>query len=274
VIGKDVLAGRIHGEFMAKGVPSFPTPERAVRALAAAVAYGKLKAGAKGPTVLRGKAPHRIAFRAGPLEAKEASKLLRMYGINEPKSVIISSTNDLRALSRLRYPVVCKLLAGGVLHKSDAGGVLVDVPDVEGAMAAFVTFRKRARFRGMLVQEMVGKSIELILGGTRDPAFGPVVVYGLGGIYAEVLRDYVLDVAPAGAKEVREGLLHGRIGKIISGYRGGPRVDIDRLARVISSFSRIMVENSKIDQMEINPLMVGPDGILAVDTRVIVGTRP
>ena len=274
VIGRDPLAGRIHGEFMSRGVPSFPTPERAVRALAAAVAYGRLRVGARGAATLRGKAPRRFAFGSGPLETGDVSRLLRAYGIEEPDSVVVRSKKGLRALAGVRYPVACKLLSEGLLHKSDAGGVLVGVPDAGEARAAFARFSRREGFRGMLVQEMVGKSVELILGGTRDPAFGPVVVYGLGGVYAEVLRDYVLEVAPADAVEVRESLRQGRIGKVIAGYRGGPRVDLGRLARVISSFSRIMVENPGISQMEINPLMAGEEGVLAVDARVIVGDGP
>jgi len=275
VIGKDPLAGKIHGEFMSKGVPSFPTPERGVRALAAAASYAKLRAGTTTPRELRRK-PSRFARRRGPLETQEASRLLRSYGIEEPKSVVMRSPKDFGKLARLEYPVACKLLSGGPLHKTDVGGVLLDVSDADGAKSAFFRFRKSAekkgaRFEGMHVQMMVGKSVELILGGTRDPTFGPVVVYGLGGIYTEVLRDYVLEVAPTSPEDVMASLSQGRLGKILGGYRGGPKADINRLADAISSFSRIMPENPRIDQMEINPLMVNEKGVLAVDVRVILG---
>jgi acetate---CoA ligase (ADP-forming) len=275
VIGKDPLAGMIHGEFMSMGIPTFPTPERAVRALASAVSYAQLRAGATALGELREK-PRRFTRRSGPLETQEASRLLRSYGVEEPKSVVVRSPMDFGKLARLDYPVACKLLSEGLLHKTDAGGVLLDVPDADGAKSAFFRFkksaeRKGARFAGVHVQAMVGKSVELILGGTRDTAFGPVIVYGLGGIFAEVLRDYVLEVAPASPGDVRASLSQGRLGKILGGFRGGPKVDIDRLANVISRFSRIMPENPRVDQMEINPLMVNEKGVLAVDVRVILG---
>ncbi len=278
VIGQDPMAGKIHGEFMSKGIPSFPTPERAVRALTAAATYAKIRAGTSAPRGLHRKGARRFARRSGPLDTQETSRLLRSYGINEPRSVVVRSPRDFKNLARLDYPVACKLLSEGVLHKTEAGGVLLDVPDVEGAKSAFRKFRrsaerKGARFRGMLVQVMVGRSVELILGGTRDPTFGPVVVYGLGGIYTEVLRDYTLKVAPVSPGDVRASLSQGRLGTILGGYRGGPKVDVGRLAKVISAFSRIMLENPEINQMEINPLMAGEDGALAVDARVVLGAR-
>ena len=275
IIGKDELAGRIHSEFMAMGVPSFPTPERAVRALAAVAAYAKLREGARGPPRYRGSVRRRLKAKGGSLAAREVSALLRSYRIGEPRSVVVSSTDEFRRLAKLRYPVACKLLSEKLLHKSDAGGVALNVGGVGGAKAAYNRFRdaskkKGAPFRGMLVQEMVGKSVELILGGTRDPIFGPVVIYGLGGIYTEVLRDYILQVAPVGPEEVKESFRQGKLGRILAGYRGGPKADEDALAGVISRFSKIMAEHPQIEQMEVNPLMVNRDGVFAVDARVIL----
>ncbi|MDG7007817.1 MAG: acetate--CoA ligase family protein [Nitrososphaerota archaeon] len=277
VIGRDPLAGKIHGEFMSKGIPSFPTPERAVRALAAASAYARLRRGTA-PRELGSKKPHRFAVRSGLLGTQEASRLLRSYGISEPQSAVVVSPKDFSELARLCYPVACKLISEGLLHKTDVGGVVLGVPDADGARSAFYQFKESAekkgsRFRGMLAQAMVDKSIELILGGTRDSTFGPVVAYGLGGIYTEILRDYVVEIAPASREDVKSTLSQGRLGRILGGYRGGPKVDVDRLARVISSFSRIMSENPQISQMEINPLMVSEDGALAVDVRVISDAR-
>ena len=274
VIGKDPLAGEIQGELMSKGIPSFPTPERAVRALAAAAAYAGFRGRKPEPEVGRRK-PRRFATRGGPLEAREAERFLRSYGIPGPRSVVVRSPRDFGSLSGLRYPVACKLLSEGLLHKTDAGGVVLGVPDAAGAKSAFFRFEesaggKKGLFKGMLVQEMVGKSVELILGGTRDPAFGPVVAYGLGGVYAEVLRDYRVEIAPVGPGDVRAALSRGWLGKVLGGYRGGPKVDLDIVAEAVSSFSRAMVENPRIDQMEVNPLMVNAGGALAVDVRVMV----
>ena len=274
VIGKAELAGRIHREFMARGVPSFPTPERAVRSLAAAVSYSS-KPTTPPAAAARRKPALRLGPRSGPLEQRKVSRILESCVIDEPRSANVRSRKDLEKL-RLKFPVACKLLSEGLVHKSDAGGVALDVRDRGGAEEAFARFReiagtKRVRLRGMLVQEMVGKSAELILGGMRDPAFGPVVALGLGGIYTEVLRGVNLAVAPVTPDEARGALIRGRVGTVVAGYRGSPRVDTDRLARVISNFSWLMVENPRISQMEVNPLMASGNEILAADARVIVG---
>ena len=274
VIGDSELAHRIHMEFMARGIPSFPTPERAVRALAVVGAYARLKEATE-PQVLRKKAPHRFGRRSGPLPPQDVSRLLRSHGIGEPKSVVVRSPKDLGRLKRIGFPVACKLLSEELLHKTDVGGVAVDVADVAEAESVLARFRKLAgkkgiRFDGMLVQEMVKNGVELILGGIRDPTFGPVVVFGLGGTYTELIREYSLAVAPVTPRESRAMLTQGKLGRVLDGYRGGPKVKMSRLSQVVSDFSRIMVENPSIEQMEVNPLMATEDEILAVDARVIL----
>ena len=274
IIGNSDFAHRIQRELIANGIPSFATPERAVRALAAAVSYAELSDAVESRVArpsrkrgLRGK---------GPMPAEGVSRLLRSYGIKEPKSVLVRNIRDLPEIRKLRYPVVCKLLSRDLLHKSDAGGVIAGVADLERAESALRTFskiarRKRLVFDGMLVQETVGKTVELILGGTRDPTFGPVVVLGIGGTYTELVKDYALAVAPASPREVDRMISRLRLGAVLGGYRGGPKVDHSELLRTVSDFSRIMVENPTIEQMEVNPLMASGKSILAVDTRVILG---
>ena len=274
VIGNSDLAARIHDEFMANGVPCFPTPERAVRALAASAFYTELREEAWAPLPIREK-PRRTFRFSGPLPAQEVTKLLRSYGIDEPKSVVVRSSRELGRLRKSGFPVVCKLQSADLLHKTEAGGVVLGVADVAEAEKAMVRFRSLAknkgiRFDGMLVQEMMEKSVELILGGTRDPVFGPVLVVGLGGIYTELIRDYVLAVAPVTAKNATKMLEQTKAARILQGYRGGPRVGIGRLSRVVSAFSRIMADEPRITEMEVNPLMVSEGRILAVDSRIIM----
>ena len=277
VLGSTPLAGRIHGELMAKGIPSLPTPERAVRVLAAARAYAKLRRAPSG-SIARKAARHRIAGRAGPLPHAGVSKLLRAYGIREPGSVVVESAKGLRRVEGLRFPVACKLMADGVVHKTEAKGILLGVPGVDGVKAAFESFEKASRmrslrFRGVLVQEMV-RGVEVILGGTRDPTFGPTVMFGMGGTYTELLRDYSLAVAPVSPTEAK-GMLEGtKLGRVLAGFRGGPETNAALLAKTISDFSRILVENPEVDQLEINPLIVRGDDVLSVDARVILGRRP
>jgi succinyl-CoA synthetase beta subunit len=171
--------------------------------------------------------------------------------------------------------VACKLLSPGVPHKTEFGGVALDVRDVTAARRAFVRFQKLAtrehtRFEGMLVQEMVKGDVELLLGGTRDPTFGPIVVLGLGGIYTELLREYRLAVSPITAEEARRTLISQTLAKVLGGYRGGPRVNTSQLCEVVSAFSSIMIDNPSIEQMEVNPLVATRNRILAVDTRVML----
>ena len=274
VIGNSELATRIHMELMSRGIPSFPTPERAVHALAVAPEYAAATKAAWEDGVPL-KRPRRFARNSGPLRQQEASSLLRSYGIDEPKSVIVEMAKDLQGLERFGFPVACKLLSPGVLHKTEHGGVVLDVRDVAEAKQAFTRFQKlatkeHARFEGMLVQEMVQGGVELLLGGMRDPTFGPIVILGLGGTYTELFREYRTAVSPVTAQEARRMLIGETIARVLGGYRGGPGADINRLCEVVSSFSSIMIDNQSIEQIEVNPLVVRRERILAVDVRVVV----
>jgi acyl-CoA synthetase (NDP forming) len=278
VIGNSDLASRLHMEFMSRGIPSYPTPERAVHALAVAPIYA-----AATKTVWESgvslKRPRRFGRKTGPLHQKEISSLLRSYGIEEPKSVIVQHAKDFLGLEKFGFPVACKLLSPGILHKTELGGVALDVRDVAEAKREFVRFQKlatkeHAKFEGMLVQEMVKGGVELLLGGTRDPTFGPIVVLGLGGIYTELLREYRLAISPITAQEALRMLITEKLAKVLDGYRGGPKVNINRLCEIVSAFSGIMVDNPSIDQMEVNPLVATRSRILAVDARVMLGAGP
>ena len=274
VIGNSEFASTIHMEFMSRGIPSFPTPERAAHALAVAPEYAAARK-AVWESGVSLKRPMSFGRKTGPLHQKEASGLLRSYGIEEPRSVIVEGARDLQGLGRFGFPVACKLLSPGVLHKTELGGVLLDVRDVAETRRAFVRFQKLAtrehvRFEGMMVQEMVKGGVELLLGGTRDPTFGPIVVLGLGGIYTELLHEYRLAVSPVTTEGARRMLVGETLTRILGGYRGGPRVNINRLCGVVSTFSSIMVDNPSIEQMEVNPLVATRNRILAVDARVIL----
>ena len=274
VIGNSEFASTIHMDFMSRGIPSFPTPERAVHALAVAPEYAAAKK-AVWESGVSLKQPMGFGHKTGPLHRKEVSILLRSYGIEEPKSVVVERARNLQGLDRFGFPVACKLLSPGALHKTELGGVLLNVRDVEEARRAFVRFQKvatkeHARFEGMLVQEMVKGGVELLLGGMRDPTFGPVVVLGLGGIYTELLREYRLAVSPVTAQEARRMLIGETLAKVLGGYRGGPRVRINQLCEIVSAFSSIMMDNQSIEQIEVNPLVATRNRILAVDVRVIL----
>jgi acetyltransferase len=136
VIGNSPLASKIHSEFMARGIPSFPTPERSVRALAAAAAYASLRRAPAEPTAFRGRA-RQVKGRPGPMAPLEVSALLRANGIDEPRSIVVKSRKDISGLGRLRFPAACKLLAEGLLHKTEAGGVVLNAASADDVTMTF-----------------------------------------------------------------------------------------------------------------------------------------
>ncbi len=277
VIGNSDLAYRIQREFIDGGIPSFPTPERAVRSLAALASYAKPSGRSSEPTV-RARVALRFSRSRGPLLPEEVSRLLKSYGIKEPRSVVVRTREDVDKVRRIGFPVVCKLLSEALSHKTDVGGVMMGVGSTADAEKVFAGFRKLARnkgirFAGMLAQETAGRGVELILGGTRDPVFGPMVMVGLGGTYTELIRDYALALAPVTPKEAEALLAQTRAARALEGYRGGPRVGVESLSRVVSAFSRILVEQPPIQELEVNPLTVTKDGAVAVDARVLLGGR-
>jgi succinyl-CoA synthetase beta subunit len=245
--------------------------------LAAATSY-------KGSSTLGGppnqSAPRlRFETKQGLLPPSEASALLKTHGISEPKYAVVRVDGDVLKMRGVKFPVACKLLSPDLVHKTDVGGVVVGVENIEGVQKTLARFRKVAqakefRFGGMMVQEMVKGGVELLLGGARDPVFGPVVVVGIGGTYAELAGDHAIGIAPVTETEAKEVLGQSKVSRILEGYRGGPTARIENLARVISSFSTILSGQNSIEELEINPLMVTGSGVLAVDMRVIVRRPP
>lgn len=270
VIGEDEMARRIRGQLLARGIPSYPTPERAVRALAAVSRYAELARRSKASRLAKEvRWPGPVKNRA-PMEHGQVSRLLRRYGIAEPKSAVVGGGRDV-VLRGVRFPVACKLIAREAVHKTDIGGVVLNVGSAAGAREARSKLSRLARRRGleyggMLVQEMV-RGVELLLGATRDPTFGPVVTLGMGGTYAEVMKEYRLAIAPVSVGVARGMLTGTKMGTILEGYRGGPMVSVEKLCRTISSFSKILAENPEIVEAEINPLVASEQGVFAVDAR-------
>jgi succinyl-CoA synthetase beta subunit len=212
---------------------------------------------------------------SGLLPRPEATLLLRAYGIAEPASAVVQSPQDLTEGSRVGFPVACKLLSSELTHKTQGGGVILNVKGRPALTSAFYRLRRLAasrgfRFEGMLVQHMVKPGVETILGGTRDPTFGPIVLFGAGGTLAELVHDVALSIAPVSPPEAMKMVAGTKMGSLLSGYRGGPAVDLDELCGVVSRFSRILVDNPSVAELEVNPLIATENRFFAVDTRVVV----
>jgi acyl-CoA synthetase (NDP forming) len=199
-----------------------------------------------------------------------ARQLLASAGVPLAAARRVASLDEAAAAAaELGYPVVLKAL--GLAHKSDAGGVAVGLADEAELAAAFADMASRLAPWDYAVEELVlpGVSAELIVGCRRDPRFGPILLVGLGGIFAEVLRDTAVALAPARAEEAEE-LLRGLAGAaLLTGGRGRPPLAVRAAADVAAALSRVAAEHPEIDDLEVNPLLVTETGAIALDARVV-----
>jgi acetyl-CoA synthetase (ADP-forming) len=175
------------------------------------------------------------------------------------------------------FPVVAKVVSPDIVHKSDAGCVKIDLNnegEVKSAYSAVMTaarkYNKEASIQGVLISEMKPEGTEVIIGATRDPEFGPVVTFGLGGVFVEVLEDVAFRVAPLTQSEAHD-MVHEIKGlPILKGIRGKEPADIEAIINVIMEVSRLMLEHPEIEELDLNPILVYPKGGVAVDARIIV----
>lgn len=209
------------------------------------------------------------------LATDRALALCQAYGIPVPPGQVAAGAEEaVQAANRLGYPVAVKILSTQMTHKSDVGGVALGLPDAAAvrreaqAMLARAAVHAPGERPALMVQRMAGRGLEVILGAKRDHSFGPVVMFGLGGIHVEVLNDVVFRVAPLGRADAEEMLQEVRARRLLEGVRGQPPVDREALIKALLSLSRLLAENPNIDQVDINPLIVSEVGAVAVDARV------
>jgi succinyl-CoA synthetase beta subunit len=214
------------------------------------------------------------------LTEEEGMNVLRAYGIRTPKDKIVTSReNVIRAAREIGYPVVLKVNSTDISHKTDVGGVITGISTDKAANNAFdqiyANINKRmpqALIGGVTVEEMV-HGVEVIIGVTRDPQFGPFITFGLGGVYVEVLRDVSHRLAPITLAEAKKMISEVKSYPILLGARGRKALDIDAIARTIVCVSRISQDFNEIQEIEINPLMVQEVGCIAVDALVVIERR-
>ena len=208
----------------------------------------------------------------------ESKEILEAYGFVTPKGSIATSAEQAANIaSQLGFPVVLKIWSPDILHKSDVGGVRVGLKTEQEVKDAFDLMMYRipkkqpdANILGVLVQEMCSSGKEVILGMNRDPHFGPLMMFGMGGIMVEVLKDVSFYLAPLTADEARQMLMDTKTYKILKGVRGQEGVDIDKIAEGLQRLSQLVTEFPQILEMDINPYVVGPAGTtpIAVDARM------
>ena len=245
----------------AGSVPVYPSIESAVAALAALLP--------------RPPAPGSPELPAEqPLPAVDgyfgARALLEAAGIEFVAARSVSAGGDVEAAAaELGYPVVVKAL--GTLHKSDVGGVVVGIAGPDELRAAVADLRRRLDPPGFSVERVapVNEGLELIIGAGRDPRFGPVAAVGLGGIYTEIFGDVAVGLAPLDVREAERMLYSLRGAPLLAGARGRPPCDVRAAAEAAVALSRVAASHPDIAEIEINPLLVTPDGAVALDARVI-----
>jgi acetyltransferase len=214
------------------------------------------------------------------LDEAESKKILSLYGIPTVRTLVATSESDaVDAAARIGYPVVLKLYSKTITHKTDVDGVKLNLRDEGAVRAAYtdilhaVTARGHATdFAGVTVQPMISSknSYELILGSSTDPQFGPVLLFGTGGQLVEVFKDRALALPPLNTTLARRMMEQTRIWTALKGVRGRTAVNTAALEELLVRFSRLVVEQRWIQEIDINPLLAGPSGFLALDARIIV----
>lgn len=210
-----------------------------------------------------------------PADYLTGRELLASYGVTYPAAAEIRTPADAEAqAARLSGPFVLK--AGWIEHKTEVGGVVVGLPDADAAVEALATMRSRLGDGGYVLEEMDGQAgvVELIVGGRRDPSFGPVVLVGIGGVQAELHKDVQVALAPVDEEQALAMIRSLRSYPLLDGWRGRPRVDVEAAARTLVAVSRLLAERPDVVEAEVNPLRVGIDGAVAVDALVVLADHP
>ena len=207
-----------------------------------------------------------------PLDEAAAKALLQRYGIRVPRAVVCATRQAaLAAFATLPLPVVVKVLNPAIVHKTDVGGVFLNVrteAELTAALDAIDRIPAPARSQ-YLIEETARPGVELIVGGLNDASFGPAVMVGMGGVLAQAIKDTALRLAPLGRDDALEMLASLKSAAVLDGWRGAPAVDKAALADAIVGVGRMMAEHPEIAELDINPLRASADGCVALDAVVL-----
>jgi acetyltransferase len=282
--GEDVMPGR--DELVASSLPDYPSPERAVAALRAMVEYAewlrrpprvivRFPVNRRHVARIINRHVRTEQFQVGEAAAKD---ILRAYDFNVPPGQLAPTVEEaMDAADKIGYPVAMKIASPDVIHKSDMGGVKLNLGSREAVRDAFDLMMLRiaqklpdARLDGVYVEKMCKKGREVILGMTRDPQFGPMLMFGLGGIFVEVMKDVTFHIAPITQEEAVQMLKSTKSYALLKGVRGQASVDIEAIALSLQRISQLVTDFPEIAEMDINPFIVGTAGedSIAADARI------
>jgi len=208
----------------------------------------------------------------------EAKTVCIEYGIPVTKFELAKCEEEaVKFANAIGFPTVLKIVSPDIIHKSDIGGVLVGLKNAgdvrQGYNRILQNVKKhdpKARIVGVLVQEMAPASTEVIVGAIKDPQFGPAIMFGLGGVFVEVLKDVTFRVAPITEDDACEMISEVKAYPLLKGYRNTPPADIDAITKILLNTSRLMTDHMEIKELDLNPVIVYEKGAKTVDARIIL----
>jgi acetyltransferase len=298
--GKPILTSFLGGhridpaiDLLRRGrVPHHDTPESAVETMRVMLDYSRWRSRPRRVVKLFPVNRHKVEriaernIRRGvfDLGGTDAMEVLDAYGFVAPKGAVATSAEQAAAVAaQIGFPVMLKIWSPDITNKSSVGGVRAGLNSAQEVTDAFDLMMYRvpkkapgASIAGILVQETCARGREVMLGMTRDPHFGPLMMFGMGGLMVEVLKDVAFYLAPLTADEAREMLLRTRTYQMLRGAPGQEAIDIDAIAEGLQRLSQLAMEFQQIDEIEINPYIVGAQGItpVAVDARIVLAGKP
>ena len=215
------------------------------------------------------------AFREGrtALTEYESKQVLASYNIPVTNEIIVDSIEDLaKAVEKIDYPLVLKGCSSEITHKTEKDLIRIDIRDEKEAVNSFqeIAANMNGDTKTILVQEMIKGKRELVVGMNRDPQFGPCIMFGLGGIFTEILKDVSFRIAPIEKKDALEMMKEIKGHKILDGVRGMSTVDLEILTEILIKVGQIGLDNEKISQIDINPLIICKGKPVAVDALIIL----
>jgi acetate---CoA ligase (ADP-forming) len=268
---------KIEAIFEEYNIPIFSSPERTASAMKKLAQYSQYKQNNTAPADKKKSQPSSSLndYLSGKLKISRqmmARKLLNEYGLPCVKEVFITAGQDMLAgAKQVGYPLVVKVAGDGLVHKSDKGGVIAGVQNDEKLQEAVAKLRNTFDSNvDLLLQKMVPKAVEIILGAHEDSVFGHVILAGIGGITTEVYKDVSLGVCPIDKTMADEMIRSLKGVALLEGFRGLPVVNKEMIADLIVKFSTLIESNPQIKEMDINPIMINADGAFAVDTLLVV----
>ena len=275
------------------GIPSYAFPEAAVRSMAIMSFYGELLALNKrevrkiaadcntAATIITKKLAGRDRCY---LPEKGANEILQCYGFPVLKSVLLKNLSDIDiSVDETIFPAAMKICSPDIIHKFDAGGVRLKIKTKDEARKAFEEiienakkFKPSAKIDGVIIERMAKRGVEVILGGVRDPNFGPICMFGLGGTFVEAMRDVTFRIAPMWEISAEIMIRTIKAYRILKGIRGAPPCDIDAIKDCILRLSQMLTEQPEIAELDINPLIVYPEGqgCVVADSRILLKNHP